>query len=151
MPFVGVSKIFCTLLSSSINLYNFSSIILMSVPLGDKSLSWLSVFSPVYLSGWFDKKRFCLVRFPFNIWIILKYRRVLWLVYAVFLFGERSIQISQSLNTFIRILGLFPNNIVLLTVIFMSCAIAIRFCRSISATLTVMSSLTEVATVTFEK
>src|ERR1700678_4554647 len=154
MPFVGVSKTFCTgLSSSSINLYNFSSIVLTSVPLGDKSPSWLAVFSPVYLSGRFDKERFCLVHFPSNIWIVLEYRRVLWLVYAVFLFGERSIQISPSSNLSFHILRRFPNNmlIVLLTVIFMSCAIVIHFCRSIFMTLTAMTSLTEVAAVTFEK
>src|ERR1700678_996466 len=149
MPFVGVSKIFCTLPSSSINLYNFSSIVLTSVPLGDKSPSWLSVFSPVYLSGWFDKKRFCLVRFPFNIWIILEYRRVLWLVYTVFLFGECSIQISQFSNLSFHILGRFPNNefIISLTIR----AIVVHFRKSIFVTLTAMTSLTEVATVTFEK
>src|ERR1700678_397040 len=149
MPFVGVSKIFCTLPSSSINLYNFSSIVLTSVPLGDKSPSWLSVFSPVYLSVRLYKERFCLVRFPFNIWIVLEYWRVLLLVYAVFLFGERSIQISQSSNLSFHILGHFPSNkfIISLTIR----ALVIHFRRSTFVTLTAMTSLTEVAAVTFEK
>src|ERR1700678_1514776 len=86
--------------------------------------------------------------FPFNIWIVLEYWRVLRSGDAVFLFGDRSIQKSQSFNP-----SLFPNNIFTasLTVISMSCAIVIHFCGFIFKTLTVMTSLTEVAVVTFEK
>src|SRR5271168_1491739 len=121
----------------------------MSVPSGNNSLSWLSVFSFEYWSSRFDKKGFRLACLPSNSWIVLEYQRVLWLVNAVSLFGNRSIQMSQSSNMFSRMLGLFPDNkfIVLLTIR----AIVIHFHRSIFMSLTAMSSLTEVATVTFEK
>src|ERR1700678_4113236 len=133
--------------SSPINLYNFSSTVLMSVPSGNKSLSWLLVFSSVYWFSRFDKKKFHLACLPFNFWIGLKYQRVLWLVNAVSLFSNRSIQINQSSSMSFRILGLFPDNmfIALLTIVSMSCAIVIHFCRSIFMTLTVKTSLTEVA------
>src|ERR1700678_4733423 len=125
----------------------------MVVSLSNKILFWLLAFSVMYRSGCSNKKRLCLACFPFNFWIGLEYRRVLWLVNAVFLFGNRSIRISQSSNMSSHILGLLPNNmfIVSLIIIFMSCAIVIHFCRSIFMTLTAMTSLTEVAMVTFEK
>src|ERR1700678_1443435 len=122
----------------------------MIVSPGNKILSWLSVFSVVYRSGCLDKKRLCLACFfLFNIWIGLERRRVLWLVNVVFLLGNRSIQIGQSSNMFSNMLGLFPDNkfIVSLTIR----AIVIHFRRSIFMTLTAMTSLTEVAAVTFEK
>src|ERR1700678_4276531 len=123
----------------------------MIVSPGNKILSWLSVISSVYQFGRSDEKRLCLACFPFNIWIVLEYWRMLRLVNVVFLFGNRSIPISQSSNSSFHILGFFPNNmfIVLLTVISMSCAIVLRFCRSMFVTLTAMMSLTEVAAVTF--
>src|ERR1700678_4597113 len=107
----------------------------------------------MYRSGCSDKKMLRLACFPFNVWIGLEFRRVLWLVNTVFLFGDRGIQIRQFFDSSFHPLGLFPNNkfIVLLTVISISCAIAICFRRSISMTLTVITSLTEVAAVTFEK
>src|SRR5271168_5356682 len=125
----------------------------MMVSPGNKILSWLSVLSAKYLSGCSDKKRLCLACFPFNIWIVLEYRRVLRLVNAVFLSGDRSVQLGQSFNLSFHLLDPSPNNkfIALLTVIFMSCAIAIHFCRSIFMMLAVMMSLTEVAVATFEK
>src|ERR1700678_2012785 len=95
----------------------------------------------------------CLARFPFNFWIGLEYRRVLRLVNVVFLFDNDSIQISQSSKMSFHILGLLPDNmfIVSLINISMSCAIVIHFRRPIFLTLTAMTSLTEVAAVTFEK
>src|SRR5271168_1207707 len=152
MPFVGASKIFCTgiprLFSSLIDLYTFSSTVLMIVLPGNKILSWLSVLSAKYRSGCSDKKRLCPACFPFNIWIVLEYWGVLRSVDAVFLFGDCSIQTSQSFSP-----SLFPNNIfsASLTVISMSCAIIIHFCGFVFMTLTAMTSLTEVAAVTFEK
>src|ERR1700678_2510244 len=105
----------------------------MSVPSGNNSLSWLSVFSFVYWFSCFDKKGFHLSCLPFNSWIGLEYQSVLWLVNAVSLFGNRSIQINQSSSMSFRILGLFPDNmfIVSLTIVSMSCPIVIHFCRSI--------------------
>src|ERR1700678_3471219 len=134
-----------------IDLYDSSSNVLMVVLLGNKILSWLSV--PMYRFDCSDKKRPCLVCFPFSFWIVLGCQRMLRSVNAVFLFGDRSIPISQSSNLSFHILGLFPNImlIVLLTVIFMSSAIVIHFSRSIFMSLTAMMSLTEVAAVTFEK
>src|ERR1700678_3309275 len=121
----------------------------MIVSPGNKILFWLLAFSVVYRSGCLDKKRLCLACFPFNIWVGLECRRVLWLVNAVFLLGNRGIQISQSSNMSSHMLGLFPDNkfIVLLTIH----AIVFHFCRSIFMMLTAMTSLTEVAAVTFEK
>src|SRR5271168_138633 len=115
---------------------------------GKKILFWLSVLSAKYRSGCFDKKRLCLACFPFNIWIVLEYWGVLWSVDAVFLFGARSIQTSQSFNP-----SLLPNSLfsASLSVISVSCAIIIHFCGFVFMTLTVMTSLTEGATVTFEK
>src|SRR5271168_4208464 len=86
--------------------------------------------------------------FPFNIWIVLEYWRVLQSVDVVFLFGDRSIQTSQSFNP-----SLFPNNMFTasLTVMSMSCAVIIHFSGLVFVTLTAMTSLTEVAAVTFEK
>src|ERR1700678_3920898 len=149
MPFVGVSKTFCTGLSSSIDLYASSSTVLMVVSLGNKVLFWLSAFSVMYWSGCFNKKRLCLACFPFNIWIGLECRRILWLVNAVFLLGNCGIQISQSSNMSSHMLGPFPDNefIILLTIR----AIVIHFRGSVFVTLTAMTSLTEVAAVTFEK
>src|ERR1700678_3241074 len=94
---------------------------------GNKILFWLSAFSVMYRSCCFDKKRLL------NFWIGLECQRVLWLVNAVSLFGNRSIQINQSSSMSFRILGLFPDNmfIVSLTIVSMSCAIVIHFCRSI--------------------
>src|ERR1700678_1830849 len=137
------------LFSSSIDLYTFSSTVLMVVSLGNKILFWLSVFSVMYRSGCSNKKRLCLACFPFDIWIGLECRRVLWLVNAVFLLGNCGIQISQSSNMSSHMLGLFPDNkfIVSLTIH----AIVIHFRRSIFMSLTAMTSLTEVAAVTFEK
>src|ERR1700678_3073572 len=125
----------------------------MIVSPGNKILSWLSVLSAKYWSGCSDKKRLCLACFPFNIWIVLEYWGVLQSVDAVFLFGDRSIRVSQSFNVSFHILGFLPNNmfIVWLTIIFMSCAIVIHFGRSIFMSSTVMTSLTEVAAATFEK
>src|SRR5271168_1282179 len=116
---------------------------------GNKILFWLSVFSVMYRSGCLDKKRLCLACLPFNIWIGLECRRVLWLINAVFLLGSRGVRISQSSNMSSHMLGLFSDNkfIVSLTIR----AIVIHFCRSIFMTLTAMMSLTEVAAATFEK
>src|ERR1700678_987815 len=74
-------------------------------------------------------------------------------VTAVFPFGNCGVLESQSFNVSFHILGLLPNNmlIVWLTIIFMSCAIVNHFCRSIFMSPTVMTSLTEVAAATFEK
>src|ERR1700678_3532140 len=129
--------------SSSIDLYDFSSTILMIVSSGNRILSWLLVLSSMCQFGRFDKKWLCLACLPFNSWIGLEHQRVLWLVNAVSLFGNRGIQISQSSNMFSCMLGLFPDNkfIVLLTI----CAIIIHLRRSI------FMSLTEVAVITFEK
>src|ERR1700678_1915267 len=82
---------------------------------------------------------------PLNIWIVLENWRVL---QSVFLFGDRSIQASQSFNP-----SLFPNNMFTTssTVMSMSCAIIIHFRRLVLVMLTAMTSLTEVAAVTFEK
>src|ERR1700678_1253792 len=137
------------LFSSSIDLYTFPSTVLMVVSLGNKILFWLSVFSVMYQSGCFNKKRLCLACFPFNIWINLECRRVLWLVNAVFLLGNCGIQIRQSSNMSSHMLGPFPDNefIILLTIR----AIVIHFLGSIVVTLTAMTLLTEVATVSFEK
>src|ERR1700678_1800807 len=134
-----------------IDLYDSSSNVLMIVSLGNKILPWLSV--SMYWFNCSDMKRPCLACFPFSFWIVLGCRRMLRSVNAVFLFGDRSIPISQSSNLSFHVLGLFPNNmlIVLLSVIFMSCAIVIHFCKSLSMTLAAMTSLTEVAVVTFEK
>src|SRR5271168_762054 len=82
----------------------------MVVSLGNKMSFWLSAFSVMYRSGCSKKKRLCLACFPFNIWVGLKCRRVLWLVNAVFLLGNRGIQISQSSNMSSHMLGLFPDN-----------------------------------------
>src|ERR1700678_2509142 len=118
---------------------------------GNKILFWLSVFSVMYRSGCLDKKRLCLACFPFNSWIGLEHQRVLWWVNAVSLFGNCGVQISHSSNMSSRILGFFLNKfIVLSTIISMSRAIVIHFCRSLFMTLAAMTSLTEVATVTFE-
>src|ERR1700678_3470461 len=97
---------------------------------GNKILSWLSVLSFVYWFGRFDKKGLHLACLLFNFWIGLEYQRVLWLVNAVSLFGNRSIQINQSSSMSFRILGLFSDNmfIVSLTIVSMSCAIVIHFC-----------------------
>src|ERR1700678_4430513 len=137
------------LFSSSIDLYAFSSTVLMIVLPGNKILFWLSVFSVMYQSGCLNKKRLCLACFPFNIWIGLEFRRVLWLINAVFLLGNCGIQIRQSSNMSSHMLGPFPDNefIILLTIR----AIVIHFLGSIFVTLTDMTSLTEVAAVTFEK
>jgi hypothetical protein len=93
MPFVGVSKIFCIgisqLFSSSIDLYTFSSTVLMIVLPGNEILFWLLALSAMYRSGRSNKKRLRLACFPFNICIVLECQRVLWLVNAVFLFGDR--------------------------------------------------------------
>src|ERR1700678_521575 len=126
-----------------IDLYDSSSNVLMVVLLGNKILSWLSV--PMYWFDCSDKKRPCLVCFPFNFWIVLGCRRMLQSVNAVFLFGDRSIPISQSSNLSFHILGFFPNNMFTasLTVMSMSCAIIIHFCRLLFVTLTAMTSLTE--------
>src|ERR1700678_631223 len=135
--------------SSLILLYDFSSTILMIVLSGNRILSWLLVLSSMCRFGRFDKKWLCLACLPFNFWIGLEHQRVLWLVNAVSLFGNRGIQISQSSNMSSRMLGLFPDNkfIVSLTIH----AIVIHFRRSIFMSLTAMTSLTEVAAVTFEK
>src|SRR6202522_625122 len=135
--------------SSSIDLYTFSSTVLMIVSLGNKILFWLSAFSVMYRSGCSNKKRPCLACFPFNIWIGLECRRVLWLVNTMFLLGNCGIQIRQSLNMSSHMLGPFPDNefIILSTIR----AIVIHFRGSIFVTLTAMTSLTEVAAVTFEK
>src|SRR5271168_4776600 len=120
---------------------------------GNRILSWLLVLSSMCRFGHFDKKWLCLACLPFNSWIGLEHQRVLWLVNAVSLFGNRGIQISQSSNMSSHILGLFLDNgfIISLTIIFMSRAIVIHFRRSLFMMLTAMTSLTEVAVVTFEK
>src|SRR5271168_2437221 len=152
MPTMGMSKTFCAQISRLSSfptvLHDFPSTVSSIVLLGNKTLFWLSESFSVYRFDCCDKKRLCLACFPFNIWIVLEYWRVLQSVDAVFLFGDRSIQTSQSFNP-----SLFPNNIFTasLTVISMSCAIIIHFCGFVFMTLTVMTSLTEVATVTFEK
>src|ERR1700678_3575717 len=70
-----------------------------------------------------------------------------------FLFGDRSSRIGQFSDSSFHISGLFPSNmfITLLTVISIFCTIVIRFCGSLFMSLTAITSLTEVATVTFEK
>src|SRR5271168_2323424 len=149
---MGMSKTFCTQISRlflfPIDLHNFPSTVSVIILLGNKILFWLSVSFSVYRFGRSDKKRLCLVCFPFNIWIVLEYWRVLRSGDAVFLFGDRSIQTSQSFNP-----SLFPNNIFTasLTVMSMSCAVIIHFSGLVFVTLTAMTSLTEVAAVTFEK
>src|ERR1700678_553008 len=121
----------------------------MIVSPGNKILFRLSAFSVVYRSGCLDKKRLCLACFLFNVWIGFECWRVQWLINAVFLLGNRGIQISQSSNMSFHMLGFFPDNkfIVSLTIR----AIVIHFRGSIFMMLTAMTSLTEVATVTFEK
>src|ERR1700678_549528 len=115
-------------------------------------ISWSLMFASVGLFGRLDKKWLCLASLPFNSWIGLEHQRVLWLVIVVSLFGNRGVQISHSSNMSSCILGLSLNKfIVSSTIISMSRAIVIHFRRSIFMTLTAMTSLTEVAAVTFEK